>query len=159
MITYAVERWQDCWREMEPLWREHWREVALDHEKVPLDPRIKMYEAMQNAGALQVLIVRQRGSVIGYHIAKIEPHLHYGSTLHAFTDVYYIKPDCRRMPTVGVRLFREAHRCLKARGVKKIYTASKAFTISPVTGKSLDMAAIFESEGMRPTEVVYTKLL
>lgn len=159
MITYAVEPWQDCCREMMPLWREHWREVALDHDAIPLDPRMPVYQAMQDAGMLQVLVARQAGEIVGYHISKVEPHLHYGGTLHAFTDVYYIRPDCRAGTWAGIRLFREAERHLKARGVKKIYTASKAFAISPVTGKSLDMGPIFETQGMRPTEVVYTKLL
>jgi N-acetylglutamate synthase-like GNAT family acetyltransferase len=89
------------------------------------------------------------GALIGYHVAVISGHLHYRSTLHAVTDVYWIAPECRHGVT-AVRLFQAVERELTKRGVRKLFTATKLH---------LDQGALFEHLGFRPIERMYSKLL
>jgi len=147
--VYAVECWHDVKAEMVPLWERHWREVALNHAEVPLDVDHERYDAMADNGGLHVLTVRRNGKLIGYHIAIVSGHLHYKSTLHGITDVYWIAPECRHGVT-AVRMFQAVERELKKLGVRKLFTATKLH---------LDQGSLFEHLGYKPVERLYAKIL
>jgi L-amino acid N-acyltransferase YncA len=146
---YRVERWRDLRGEMLPLLVRHWREVALNHADVPLDIDEAAYAQHDEAGALHIVTARRDGLLVGYHVSIVSPHLHYRSTLHALTDVYWIAPECRHGVT-AMRLFQAAERTLKERGVRKIFTATKLH---------LDQGPLFERLGFKPVERVYAKLI
>ena len=131
------------------MFSRHWREIALNHDEVPLDIDWARYADLHEKGALHVVTARREGRLIGYHIAIITTHLHYRSTLHGITDVYYIVPECRHGVT-GMRLFQAVERELKARGVRKLFTATKLH---------LDQGPLFERMGYRPVERLYAKLI
>ena len=147
--VYAVERWRAIRAEMLPLLVRHWREVALNHADVPLDIDEARYKSLDESGALHIVTARQAGTLIGYHVAIISTHLHYASTLHGITDVYWIAPE-KRQGTTALRLFQRVERELKARGVKKLFTATKLH---------LDQGRLFEHLGYKPVERLYAKLI
>ena len=149
MITYQVEQWHDCLPEMEALWPLHWQEVAADKDVIPLEPNYEMYNMLVQTGQLHLLTARSDGKLIGYHVSIVRPHLHYKSSLSAFTDMYFIHPDFRK-GMVGVNIFRAAEKSLKQRGVQKMFTGTKL---------SLDMGRIFERLGWKETERLYTKVI
>lgn len=149
MITYQVEQWHDCLPEMEALWPLHWQEVAADKDVIPLEPNYEMYNMLVQTGQLHLLTARSDGKLIGYHVTIVRPHLHYKSSLSAFTDMYFIHPDFRK-GMVGVNIFRAAEKSLKQRGVQKMFTGTKL---------SLDMGRIFERLGWKETERLYTKVI
>lgn len=146
---YRVERWKHLRGEMLPLLVRHWREVALNHADVPLDIDEQRYAELDEAGALHIVTARRNGLLIGYHVAIISPHLHYKSTLHGITDVYWLAPECRHGVT-AMRLFQAVERELKAAGVRKVFTATKLH---------LDQGPLFERLGYRPVERLYAKLI
>lgn len=147
--VYQVEDWHAVKSEMVPLWNRHWREVALNHADVPLDVDHERYDSLADAGALHVLTVRRDGKLIGYHIAIVSGHLHYRSTLHGITDVYWIAPECRHGVT-AVRMFQAVERELRKLGVRKLFTATKLH---------LDQGKLFEHLGFKPVERLYAKIL
>jgi N-acetylglutamate synthase-like GNAT family acetyltransferase len=147
--VYAVERWCDLKREMLPLLVRHWREVALNHAEVPLDIDEAKYKELDENGSLHIVTVRRDGLLIGYHVAIITTHLHYASTLHGITDVYWIAPECRHGIT-AMRMFQSVERELKKRGVKKLFTATKLH---------IDQGTLFERLGYKPVERLYAKLI
>lgn len=149
MITYQTENWSDVFPEMEHLWPLHWEEVAGDKDVIKLDPDFESYAALEKIGTLHVVTARSAGQIIGYHISIVRPHLHYRTSLSAFTDVYYIHPDHRK-GMVGVKLFKEVEKTLKQRGVQKMFTGTKL---------SLDMGRLFEHLGWKETERLYTKVI
>lgn len=149
MSVYAVERWRDLKAEMLPLLTRHWREIALNHQDVPLDIDHERYDNLDECGGLHIVTVRQDGVLIGYHVAIVSGHLHYKSTLHGITDVYWIAPE-RRHGVTGMRMFQAVERELKALGVRKLFTATKLH---------LDQGALFEHLGYRPVERVYAKII
>lgn len=148
-VTFLVEDWADCWRDMAALWPEHHKEIALHHAEVPLDPDLEQYSFMQAHGQLAVLVGRSEGRIVGYYISIIKPHLHYKSTLHAFTDVYYIAPEFRQ-GTTGWRMLNEMKTLWKARGVKKAFTATKLH---------LDISPLLKRQGWLPAESTHCILL
>lgn len=147
--VYQVERWRDLRREMLPLLKRHWREVALNHEAVPLDIDDEQYDSLDESGTLHILTVRRQGLLIGYHVAIVSGHLHYKSTLHGITDVYWIAPECRHGVT-AMRMFQAVERELAKLGVRKLFTATKLH---------LDQGPLFERLGYRPVERLYAKLI
>jgi N-acetylglutamate synthase-like GNAT family acetyltransferase len=149
MTTYAVERWKDLRTEMLPLLVRHWKEVALNHADVPLDIDEARYKQLDESDSLHIVTVRREGELIGYHVAIVTPHLHYASTLHGITDVFWIAPECRHGVT-ALRMFQRVERELKALGVRKLFTATKLH---------LDQGSLFEHMGYRAVERLYSKLI
>jgi hypothetical protein len=148
-VRFEVEKWRDALPEMEPILVKHWREIALGHDKVPLDIARDRYQELCDTGALHVVTARKDGELIGYHVAIISGHLHYISTLHAITDVYFILPRYR-LGFTGIRMFRFVEAEMRKRGVKKLITGTKLH---------LDIGAILRFLGFGATETVYTKYI
>ena len=149
MITFAVEDWFAVKMEMAPLWIPHWEEVALNRDKIPLDPDFDAYDAMARAGMLHIVVARKMGAAVGYHFTIVKPHLHYRKSLSGLTDIYFIAPQYRAGRT-PLRLFEFVEKTLKARGVEKLFTGTKL---------SLDAGPLFEHMGWTPTERLYTKYI
>lgn len=156
-ITYQVETLATCKEGMEALFPYHYDEVAMDKDSIPLDFNWPAYYQLEANGELHILTCRHEGIIVGYHMSIVRPHLHYKSTLMAQTDIFFIKKEHRK-GHVGINLFINAEKTLKARGVKKRIETTKLHD-SNVSGKSLDMSRLFERLGMRLTEKLYTKLL
>jgi len=148
-----VERWETYVQDAPPLWCLHYDEVALDQDVIPMDMDVERYAALDVADILHIVTMRTapEGHLVGYHTSLVAPHLHYKSTLVAAVDLYYVLPDYRK-GWAGVRLFREAERTLKARGVVKIASGTKLHD-------GLDMSRLFVHLGYRLTEQLVTKLL
>lgn len=144
-MQYSVERWFDCKEEMKWLLPLHWKEIA--DPRIPLDVWWNAYDEM--AEQLHIVTIRDENKIVGYHWSIVRPHLHYRQSLTAYTDIYFLHPDYRKGWN-GVKLFKFVEQTLKARGVQRMYIASK---------KKLDMSLIFERLGWNKTEVVYTKII
>lgn len=149
MITYQVEQWSDVWRELEPMWMDHWKEIALDQTQIMLDVDHAAYTQYAESNSLHVVTVRNGEQVIGYHISIIRPHLHYKQSLSGFTDVYYLDPPHRK-GLVGYRLFQFVEKTLQARGVERVFTGTKLH---------LDMGKLFLRLGWTETERLFTKYI
>ena len=149
MITYQVERWTDITSELSDLFEKHWHEVALNHDEIKLDVAWDKYAAMCLSGNLHVVTVRSDGVLVGYHVAYVDGHMHYKSTIHACVDIYFIAPEFRN-GRVGLKMFEFVEEDLRRLGVKKIITATKIH---------LNHSRLFEHLGYTNTEITFTKLL
>lgn len=148
MITFQIERWAPFFAEAEPIMQRHWEEIAIDRETIKLSLDRERYQQMDDAGILHILSAREHGILIGYYIAFILPHVHYKEAgLMAFTDIYYVERAARRGP-IGMSLFVEAEKSLRARGVVKTYLSTKVHK---------DNGPIFERLGWTLTDRTYTK--
>lgn len=149
MITFQVESWAATEEKMKWLWPLHWEEVANDKEHIKLDVWRDAYLGLEQSGELLNITVRDGEKIIGYHWSILRPHLHYKTSLTAYTDIYFLHPDYREGMN-GMNLFKFVEGVWKERGVQKAYTASKI---------RLDKSAIFERLGWHKAETVYTKYL
>ena len=149
LVTYATEAWPDVLPELQSHWFAHWQEVGVYRDKIVLDPNYAEYERAHNTGQLHVTAVRDAGKLVGYLTAIVRPHLHYSHSLTAYFDLYYVAPSHRR-GMVGVKLFSEAERALKARGVDRMITGTKL---------SKDASKIFERQGWDETERTFMKYI
>jgi L-amino acid N-acyltransferase YncA len=147
VITYALEPWATYYRDCQPLWPEHYDEIAVQKDRMPMRPDVAAYQALDTAGRLQIVVARDDGRMIGYVLSVIRPHLHYADVLTGYEDAYFLSKPYRK-GMIGVKLLREAVRHMQAVGVHKAFFMTKV---------ALDMGPIFERMGFTKTDVVYSK--
>jgi GNAT superfamily N-acetyltransferase len=147
MITCHVESFEERLEELQALLPLHYRELALNQDKVPLSPRYDIYLARERMGELIFVTLREAGKLVGYFIGFIAPGLHYSTCLTCTMDIFYVHPE-RRTGSAGVRLFRFVEAELKRRGVDRWFMGSKV---------AADASALFKRIGAEPVETYYSK--
>jgi hypothetical protein len=148
VILFAVEHWEPLKDEIWPLWQQHYDEIAEDKASVPLDPDWAKYDHLAETGCLHIVTARKDGVLVGYAFNIVSTHLHYRTTLFAFSDLYWLKPDCRGGKT-AFRFFAFVEASLAERGVTKAVTNVK---------RAHDQTSrLFEWLGWRHAERLYVK--
>jgi hypothetical protein len=149
MIDIKVEKWDTFWPDAQRIFPQHWKELALYQNEIPLDIDTAKYEALDKAGILLILTARTTCEVmIGYFLWFLMPHPHYKSTPMGMTDMYFVLPGYRG--GVGAKLFIEGERELKRRGVVKAITSCKVHE---------DHSKLLGRLGWQLTDLTFGKLL
>lgn len=149
MITAHVESLEERLDEIRVLLPEHYKELALNQDHVPLDPQYELYVDRERNGALLFMVLRDAGEMIGYFIGFVAPGLHYKTCLTCSMDIFYVRKD-KRQGSAGVRLFRAVEAELRRRGVQRWFMGSKLHA---------DASALFKRIGASPVETYYSKWL
>ena len=147
MITCHVESFEERLAELQALLPLHYRELALNQDKVPLSPLYDQYIERERAGGLLFVTLRDVGELVGYFIGFIAPGLHYSTCLTCTMDIFYVHPN-KRGGSAGVRMFRFVETELKRRGVQRWFMGSKVHA---------DASALFKRIGAAPVETYYSK--
>ena len=124
MITCQVEPVALLLEEVKPLLPGHWDELALNKDKVPLDPQYDIYLARDARGEALAVTVREDGILVGYFVGFIAPGLHYRTCLTCTMDIFYVHPD-HRGAGAGFYLFKAVEAECKRRGVRRMFVGSK----------------------------------
>jgi len=119
LITFQIENWSECVDEVAQLVTDHWREVANDRDKIPLDPDWEKYRNMDKAGILVLMTVRDDGVMVGYSLFVVMSLTHYKSNTVAMNDIIYVHPKYRG-PRVGMRFIEFCHKELAQSKVHRI---------------------------------------
>lgn len=149
MITVMLESFEERLPELLPLLPLHYEELALNQDKVPLDPQYPIYIERERRGELMFMVVRDAGELIGYFIGFVAPGLHYQTCLTLIMDIFFIHPAHRGNST-GHKLFKAAESEAKRRGVQRMFVGSKCH---------LDASFLFEKLGYERCEITYTHWL
>ena len=151
LIQFAVERFSAIRREeMDELFRVHWKEIALNQDRIPLDVDYEKYTELDRKELLHIVTVRDEGRLVGYHCSVVTTHPHYKSSKMALVDVYFLLPDYR-MTRAGINLFAYAEKTLRERGdIVKLLCSTKIHQ---------DHSRIFQFLGWVETERTYSKIL
>lgn len=150
-LTFQIERYQDAIAEMRELYPEHWEEIALDKGAIPLDPDYEEYDKLAAHGYLHLCTARQEdGRLMGYYLFIIRPHLHYRTSLTAFSDIVFLKREAR-IGRAGIEFMRFCFdSCFEVRGVQKVYANTKIHHyFGPILKRLL---------GFKEIEHVFTKV-
>lgn len=124
MLTAAIETLHDGLEELKPLLPVHWAELALNQDKVPLDPQYDEYLKREAEGRVIYVTLRETGLLMGYFVGFIAPGLHYQTCLTCHMDIFYVHPD-HRGKRGGLILYKALEDELKRRGVQRIYAGFK----------------------------------
>lgn len=148
-LIFAVEPYRSAIPEMSLLYPEHWEELALDKDHIPLAPDHHRYNTMADAGMLHVVTARSAGALVGYFIFVLTPGLHYSTTKMALYDIFYLRKPYRQGYN-GMHFIQFAEQSLREAGADKMYVGVKL---------NNDFGKVFERLGFTPAERIYIKLL
>lgn len=95
-LRFRFETFSAIHRELLPLFKRHWQEIAIDHEHVPLDPDWDCYFALEAQGKLLFLTARSGRELVGYVSNIVDRHLHYAGTRFAHTEMFWLDPAFRK---------------------------------------------------------------
>lgn len=149
MITAHVESFEENLEYLKPLLPIHYKELALNQDKVPLSPQFDKYVATEKQGGLIFVTLRKAGQMVGYFIGFIAPGLHYSTCLTCQMDIFYVLPEHRGSGT-GFQLFKFVEQQLKKRGVQQLFVGSKLHK---------DASWLFEKLNYTPVETYYSAWL
>lgn len=147
MITAQVESWVPFLPELKPLLHGHWEELALNKDKVPLDPQWDLYLQADAAGQLVLVTLREDGKVAGYFIGFVRPGMHYKTCLTYSMDIFYVHPE-HRGNNGGQLMVDCLEKELKRRGVHRIFMGTK---------NHKPAGWMFEKLGYTEVETYYSK--
>lgn len=123
-IEYQQEFLETCRNELEELFKLHWEEIALNKDKIQLNPNWDAYEAIEESGHLKIFTARSNGTLIGYFFVVVSVSLHYKDHLFADNDLVYVHKDYRKGFT-GINLIKFAEKCLREDGVSLLKINTK----------------------------------
>lgn len=149
MITAHVESFESNLDYLKPLLPIHYKELALNQDKVPLSPQFDRYIAAENRGELLFITLRKSGEIVGYFIGFVAPALHYSTCLTCQMDIFYVLPE-HRGGGAGFQLFKYVEQQLKKRGVQRMFVGSKMHK---------DASWLFEKLGYNQVETYYSTWL
>ena len=147
-MDIQLESFEERLEELQTLLPLHYKELALNQDKVPLSPIYDIYIQRERLGQLIFMTMRQEGELVGYFIGFIAPGLHYSTCLTCTMDIFFIRPDVRGSGLPGLKLFRALEKELKQRGVDRWFVGSKV---------KADASALFERLDFEKVEVYYSK--
>jgi hypothetical protein len=152
-LDFKWERFSRIHRELLPIFKRHWREIAIDQETVPLDPDWDYYFAVDERQLLHILTARaSNGKLAGYIFNVVGSHNHYKSTRFANTEMFYLHPYFRK-GWQPVRMFKENLAGLKVLGVEIAVINFKLHFQNGRVGKFLARL------GYEPTDITMRKRL
>lgn len=149
MITAHVESFESNLDYLKPLLPIHYKELALNQDKVPLSPQFDKYIAAEHRGELLFVGLRKAGELVGYFIGFVAPGLHYSTCLTCQMDIFYVHPE-HRGSGAGFQLFKFVEKQLKQRGVQRMFVGSKMHK---------DASWLFQKLGYTPVETYYSTWL
>ena len=115
-MKYQEEKYGQVRSEIEVLFKEHWQEIALNQDKIKLNPDFDTYKTLNDAGILRIFTARQDGLLVGYFLVMVTPHIHYKDHSFAMNDIIYVHPKWRGA-TVAYRMIKHVENALKEDGV------------------------------------------
>lgn len=148
-LTYQQEFMATIVPDMQKLIEAHWEEIALNQDRIKLNPDWDAYADLEKIGVAKAFTVRESGRLVGYFVVFCKKHIHYKDHIFAANDVIFLHPEYRKGMT-GVRLIRFAEQCLAEDGVSVLVINTK-------THKPFD--AVLERIGFGLSERVYTKFI
>lgn len=149
-MIVQTETWKAIDTEIEEVAGFHWEELALDQLLFQRDLDHDRYLKLDELGMMHVVTARDDGRLVGYIVCFVMPHMHYKSSgLVALADMYFLLREYRK-GGLGVRMFREMERGLKARNVIRAHMSCKVHE---------DHTKLFEGMGWTLTDLTFSKLL
>lgn len=139
---------------------DHYKEIALNQDQIPLDPDWERYNQAEVSGNLLCCTVRdgetvKDSPVIGYSVFFLTWHIHYNTTRIATNDVLYLDKKYRNGGT-GIKLIKYSEEQLKVYGVDKVIWHIK---FNKKDGDRKDFSPILERLGYEEEEKILTKFI
>ena len=134
----TIEKFAETYRELEPLYRQHYAEMTERLEETgvicsPYNPRLEEYARAGEGGWLLTFVLRHQGMACGYSNVYITNDMHNQDLIAQEDTVFVLKEHRNGM---GRRLIQFVHEELKRRGVKRLnITTATDLRVSKLLGR------------------------
>ena len=149
MIELIEIRMSEWIEEAMPLFIEHWEEVAKVTGVPEPSIDVEYLERAEESGMLFTVGAFVNEELVGYSVNSIGKTLNFDSLVIMDNEGIFIKKQYRAM-LGGIRLIEESEKLAKERGATRAkwhtYTGTRA-------------AALFDSLGYKPYDIIYSKEL
>lgn len=149
MIKYQQEFLDTCEKDCQELIRLHWEEIAVNKDKIKLNPDWDTYRTLENSDKLKIFTARVKEELVGYFVVITGSNLHYKDHVFAVNDILYLKKEYRKGRT-GIKLIKFAEEYLRDDGVSVLNINTKVH-------KPFDV--LMEHMGFGLIERVYSKYI
>jgi len=122
--SYQQEFLSSVYVEVQQLIKEHWQEIAVNKDRIKLNPDWDAYEALEKNNRLKIFTAREDGNLAGYFVVITGVNIHYKDHLFAQNDVLYLSKEHRKGFT-GIKLIKFAEQCLKEDGISVLNINTK----------------------------------
>lgn len=123
-MDFALENLTKVRREIEPLLKQHYDEIALNKDIIKMNPDWRAYAQLDAINGLRIYTARKDGKLMGYFVVIVSRSLHYKDHLFANNDVIFLTKTARKGLT-GMKLIKYAIESLKAEGITKLHVNTK----------------------------------
>lgn len=148
-VVFAEGDFWEVKAEIGPLIEDHYEEIAMNKDKIALNPDWEGYEKVYKAGHLGVYTARFEGKLIGYFVVVASPHMHYKDHVFAVNDIVFLEKQYRKS-MVGASMMKFVEEDLKSKGVSVMVVNTKVH--QPFDG-------LMEHLGYELAERIYTKYI
>lgn len=124
MVKFYIETLEEARYDAENLLKLHWEQIALNKDKIKLNPDWETYKALEDSGILKIFTAREGATLVGYFVVTVMRNLHYKDHLFASNDLIFLHPDHRK-GLVGAKLIQFAEEHLKRMGVSVMTVNTK----------------------------------
>lgn len=146
-MKFQLETIKNILEEAKPLLVDHWNEVA-HFKDIPLDPDYDSYLKIEEAGMSKTFTARtDDGTLVGYAVFFVRPHIHYRSMVMAQQDIVYV--DAAHRPS-SILFFDYCDMELKAMGIN---------VVSQHVKSKHNFGSILERHGYELMDLIYVKRL
>ena len=111
----------------DPLFEEHYEEIARNKQIMKLKPNYHLYEALNSTGWLFIYVAMQDDVCIGYSMNIMMHHLHYADLRIAQNDILFVKKEFRG-GRLGLRLLKATEDHARSEGCKLMLWHAKENT-------------------------------
>ena len=111
----------------DPLFEEHYEEIARNKQVMKLKPNYQLYEALNSTGWLFIYVAMQDNVCIGYSMNIMMHHLHYADLRIAQNDILFVKKEFRG-GRLGLRLLKATEAHARSEGCKLMLWHAKENT-------------------------------
>ena len=111
----------------DPLFEEHYEEIARNKQIMKLKPNYHLYEALNSTGWLFIYVAMQDDVCIGYSMNIMMHHLHYADLRIAQNDILFVKKEFRG-GRLGLRLLKVTEDHARSEGCKLMLWHAKENT-------------------------------
>ena len=111
----------------DPLFEEHYEEIARNKQIMKLKPNYQLYEALNSTGWLYIYVAMRDDVCIGYSMNIMMHHLHYADLRIAQNDILFVKKEFRG-GRLGLRLLKATEDHARSEGCKLMLWHAKENT-------------------------------
>ena len=123
-MNYQQEFLATVENDIRPLLERHYKDIAVNQDKIKLNPDWEAYHSLEQDGMLKIFTAREQGELVGYFVVIVHRNLHYKDHLFASNDVIFLHPDHRKGRT-GIKLIQFSEKCLREDGVSVLAINTK----------------------------------